>query len=291
MWELVHPSEESGPQYKGKKDKEQKAKDNPADVSHEDVCSIAPDETDHEMPELVSMIASHLVYASSIAGKTQEETKSVAVSLSDFGERKDASQNPEVAFGLDGGLPRDDVRSGSLHDGLDGRQPEGRRDEQPKASGPGGHRTRRTGEEAGRAELEKRIKDQLKETESTTEQPKLKEEEPRVVRPRPTEKGCTGLTIRSLMHLLPGASVIFASKSPAPAPQQWRHRCRQREHVTRSLIFLCHRFSIVIEADCILRLMQRSDRLTHLPQRRRPHRRVRRRLRGLRRRLLPRNRG
>ena len=87
MWELVHPSEESGPQYKGKKDKEQKAKDNPADVSHEDVCSIAPDETDHEMPELVSMIASHLVYASSIAGKTQEETKSVAVSLSDFGER------------------------------------------------------------------------------------------------------------------------------------------------------------------------------------------------------------
>ena len=38
------------------------------------------------------------------------------------------------------------------------------------------------------AELEKRIKDQLKETESTTEQPKLKEEEPRVVRPRPTEE-------------------------------------------------------------------------------------------------------
>ena len=70
MWGLVHHSEESGPQYKGKKDKEQAAKDNPADVSHEDVCSIAPDETDHEMPELVSMIASHLVYASSIAGKT-----------------------------------------------------------------------------------------------------------------------------------------------------------------------------------------------------------------------------
>ena len=38
------------------------------------------------------------------------------------------------------------------------------------------------------AELEKRIKDQLKETESTAEQPKLKEEEPRVVRPRPMEE-------------------------------------------------------------------------------------------------------
>ena len=78
----------------------------------------------------------------------------------------------------------------------------------------------------------------------------------------------------------------FCKQKPAPA--------RQREHVTRSLIFLCHRFSIVIEADCILRLMQRSDRLTHLPQRglrRRPLRRGPRRLRGPRRRQLPRNPG
>ena len=92
--------------------------------------------------------------------------------------------------------------------------------------------------------------------------------------PSPAVAGATGMgpwsqrpdTCLSLINAFTTRRFChFCKPEPGTRTPQWRRRCRQREHVTRSLIFLCPHFIIVVEADCILRLMQRSDRLTHLP--------------------------